>query len=466
MQHQIKCFLVWIIAFLVTCDSAFAQRRPNIVLIVTDDQGYADVGFHGSKDIKTPQLDALAAGGVICTQGYVTFPVCSPSRAGFLAGRHGARFGYNTNPDLRTSLPEITGLPMSERLLPEALKPYGYATGIIGKWHLGVHPQFHPLNRGFDEFFGFLGGGHKFWGWTPDDGKSASYSAPLMRGREVVPDTQKRYLTDVLSDEACAFIHRHQAEPFFLYIAYNAPHEPCEASPDYLARVPHLEGKRQQYAAMILAVDDGIGRLRQTIRDAGLEDDTLFIFITDNGGPENANTSINDPLRGQKSQLWEGGIRVPYVMSWKGKLPAGTKYDKPVSTLDFLPTALAAAGADLEAMPSIEGVNLVPYLIGSTTADPHESLFWRHNTGGWAVRQGEWKLVSDPEGRRHLFNIDQDISEADNLIDAEPEIARRLANSWAQWNASNASYIPWNRQQPRPATVPATQPETTKPAGQ
>lgn len=414
-------------------------RPPNIVLIVSDDQGYADVGFHGSKEIPTPQLDALAASGTICTSGYVTFPVCSPSRAGFLSGRHGARFGYDTNPDQRTSNAHAAGLPLSERTMADALRSAGYRTGLVGKWHLGLEPYFHPNERGFDEFFGFVRGGHQYWEWKP----GTDYTAPLLRNREVVPGTEKRYLTDLLADEAVAFVERHHEKPFFLYLAFNAPHSPLQASPEYLKRVPHLKGRRQTYAAMIVAMDDGIGRVRQKIAELGLERDTLFLFISDNGGPLQDNASNNTPLRGRKSQLWEGGIRVPYVVSLPGKIPAGKRYDRPVSTLDFLPTVLALAGVDSRGQPGLEGVNLLPYLRGESADDPHENLFWRHRHGGWAIRSGDMKLVRDVDGQEYLYDLARDLSEKTDLAKEKPDHVARLRRTWETWNTANATAIPW-----------------------
>ncbi|MES2462314.1 MAG: sulfatase-like hydrolase/transferase, partial [Armatimonadota bacterium] len=249
-------------------------NTPNIIVIVSDDQGYADVGFHRSKEMKTPNLDALAASGIICTAGYVTFPVCSPSRAGLLTGRHGARFGYNTNPsDDATSDLYSVGLPLSERTLPQALDTRGYATGMVGKWHLGSDSPHQPNRRGFQEFFGFLWGGHRFIDWT-EDPKNA-YNAPILRNTERVPGLEKRYLTEVFSEEACGFVERHKAQPFFLYLAYNAPHEPLQATQKYLDRFSGLTGRRKTYAAMVSALDDGVGQLRDKLKTLGLEKDTI-----------------------------------------------------------------------------------------------------------------------------------------------------------------------------------------------
>ncbi len=434
-----------------------APRQPNVICIVSDDQGYADVGFHGSKEIPTPNLDALAAEGVICTQGYVTFPVCSPSRAGFLTGRHGARFGYNTNPDNNKSPNrQAMGLPLSETTLADRMKAGGYVTGLVGKWHLGTEDYFHPLNRGFDHFFGFVGGGHKYIDWKVDP--KNTYVAPILKGREPVKGAEEKYLTDQFSDQAVSFIEENKDKPFYLYLAYNAPHEPLQATPELLARVPNLTGRRQIYAAMVLAVDDGVGRIRAKVRELNLENDTLLVFITDNGGPIDANASVNKPLRGQKSQVWEGGIRVPYVMTWKGHLPAGTKYNKPVSTLDFTPTFLAAGGFDATGMQGVEGVNLLPYLKGKNPAAPHDALFWYHINGTWAVRKGDWKLVNGKDGLQ-LFNIELDISEANDVSEAHPELVSELQKTFNQWNASNATQIPWNEKVAPQLKAATTRPE-------
>ncbi len=433
-----------------------AARQPNVILIVSDDQGYADAGFQGSKEIATPNLDAMAADGVICTQGYVTYPVCSPSRAGFLTGRAPARFGYNTNPDNNKSTnKQAMGLPLSETTLADRMRAAGYVTGLVGKWHLGTQDYFHPLNRGFDHFFGFVGGGHKYMDWKVDP--KNTYVAPILKDREPVKDAETRYLTDLLSDQGVNFVEENKDKPFFLYMAYNAPHAPLQASPELLARVPNLNGNRQTYAAMILAVDDGVGRIRTRVRELGLENDTLFVFITDNGGPISANASVNKPLRGEKSQVWEGGIRVPYVMTWKGHLPAGTKYSKPVSTLDFTPTFLAAGGFDVKGMQGVEGVNLLPYLNGKNTAAPHDALFWYQNDSKWAVRKGDWKLINSKDGLQ-LFNVEQDISEANDASEAHPDVVADLQKTFNQWNASNGTQIPWNEK-----VIPPLKPVTTQP---
>ena len=415
-------------------------KRPNVIVIVSDDQGYADAGFQGSTEIKTPSLDALAQSGVVCTNGYVSFPVCSPSRAGFLSGRHGARFGYDANPDGNYKVRSMAGLPLTEQTMGDAMKAVGYKTGLIGKWHLGSETYFHPNERGFDEFFGFLSGGHKYMDWKPSSG----YEAPLLRNKDEVPNANQKYLTDLLSDEAVAFVERHKSEPFFLYMAYNAPHTPLQATPEYLDRVPKdLKGSRKTYAAMILSMDDGIGRLRAKLKELNLEKDTLVYFITDNGGAKGAAYN-NAPLRGRKGQMWEGGIRVPFVVSWPGQIPAGGRYTPPVSSLDFMPTSLAAAGGADSGKPAGDGVNLLPYLQGKIKSAPHDKLYWRHHNGTFAIREGDWKLVQEQEGR-FLFNVAKDIGEQKDLLKENPKIAARMFQDWQGWNSANAAMIPWSR---------------------
>lgn len=429
-----------------------AERKPNVVLIVADDLGYVDTGFQGSKDIPTPNLDALAASGVVCTQGYVTFPVCSPSRAALMSGRHGARFGYDTNvPDENTSRLTYGGLPLSERTFADVMKAQGYATGLVGKWHLGAAPAYMPNRRGFDYFFGIPTGGHMYMDWTPDPTKF-SYHHDIIRNTEPVKDVEKRYLTDVFSDEAVDFVQKNKDQPFFLYLAYNAPHTPYQATQAYLDRVPHLTGKRQTYAAMIVAMDDGIGRVRSKINELGLDNDTIVYFISDNGGPVSSGAPDNGPLRGSKGSVWEGGIRVPFVVSWPGKVRAGAKFDKPVSTLDFLPTALAAAGVDTQGAPALEGTNLLPYLNGENGGEPHERLYWRLGVSStFAIREGKWKLVRQPKGETHLFDLETDTGEGNNLAAANPEVTERLLRAWYGWNAANGALVPWS---PRPHEAP------------
>ena len=413
------------------CGNAEATRRPNVIVIVADDLGYADVGFNGCKDIPTPHIDSLAKNGIRCSNGYVSHSFCSPTRAGLLTGRYQQRFGHENNP---TFLPDDikVGLPVDQILLPQILKDAGYVTGAIGKWHLGAHPVFHPNARGFTEYFGFLGGGHVY---IPGQKGSGEYTAPVLRDNEPVEVTE--YMTDVLSHEAAAFVTRHKAAPFFLYVAYNAVHTPLQASEKYLSRFAGIEDpRRRTYAAMTSAMDDGIGEVLDAVRGAGIEKDTMIWFFSDNGGPpENVAPTNNAPLRGNKGQVLEGGIRVPFVVQWRGKIPEGIVYDQSVSSLDVFATSAALAGAMVPADRKIDSVNLLPHLRGEVKTAPHEWLHWRTGGGAsWAVRKGQYKLLKLTEGEAQLFDLQSDIGEGENLFEALPDVVAVLRKGHEAWN--------------------------------
>lgn len=433
-------------SYFLSFTSSWASPRPNIVVIVADDLGYADVGFNGCADIPTPNIDSLARSGARFSNGYVTHAYCSPSRAGLLSGRYQQRFGHEANP---TYLPDDTkvGLPVTETLLPRLLADAGYATGAVGKWHLGAAPCFRPQARGFAEFFGFLGGGHMYLPVTNQTTGAVAnwqieYQAPLLRNGAEQPFDG--YMTDILSREAAAFVTRHKAEPFFLYLAYNAVHTPLQAPEKYLARLPHItDPRRRTYAAMNVAMDDGIGQVLAALRANGLEKDTQVWFFSDNGGPTtNVAPTCNAPLRGHKGSLYEGGIRVPFVLQWPAAVQPGTVIAAPVSTLDIFATSLAVAGAKPAAGKTPDGLSLLPLLTGDASAFNDRVLHWRD--GGskaqkWAVRQGDWKLVRSgtlaQPGPLELYDLASDIGETRNLLAEKPEVAARLQKLHDDWNA-------------------------------
>lgn len=412
--------------------SAAAETRPNILFIVGDDMGYADVGFHGCKDIPTPNLDALAASGVRFTNGYVSAPYCSPTRAGLLTGRCQTRFGHEFNPGGRN------GLPLEESTIADRLKAAGYATGLVGKWHLGSIPEMRPLKRGFGEFFGFLGGAH-------------SYFDPAQVFRNADPVTDLDYTTDAFGREAVAFITRHKERPWFLYLAFNAVHTPMHATKERLVKFSGIaDERRRTYAAMMSAIDDNIGTVLKHLKETGADRNTLVCFISDNGGPVmrgvSVNGSNNSPFRGSKRTTLEGGIRVPFLVSWPGRIQPAV-YDRPVIQLDLTATALKSAG--LEAKPDwkLEGVDLLPYLSGDATGAPHDALYWRFGPQ-MAVRSGAFKLVrydktaDGAPGRPGvsaptLYNLDEDIGETKDLSEAMPEKVKELQAKWDAWNQSN-----------------------------
>lgn len=417
--------------------AAPGASSPNVILIVADDLGYADVGFNGCKDIPTPHLDRLASRGVRFTNGYVTHAFCSPSRAALLSGRYQQRFGHENNPNFYPHDPK-TGLPLSEKLLPSVIKSAGYVSGHIGKWHLGAHDVFHPLRRGFDESFGFLGGGHRYFPeeWTTDQPKVTQdeYHTKLQRNGRYIEE--KEYLTDALSREAAAFVTRNKDKPFFLYLAYNAPHTPLQATEKYLARFPKLTDKRKIYAAMISAMDDGIGRVMAEVEKNGLTGRTLVFFLSDNGGPTQVNASSNEPLRGGKGQLYEGGVRVPFIASWPGRLPEGRDYAEMVSSLDIFATTTALAGVDATAL-KLDGVNLIPFLTGQRAGSPHEVLYWRMGGGtAYAIRRGSVKFV-EPAGSKapEIYDLSKDLSETSDIAANRQSDIAALQTLKKAWNS-------------------------------
>jgi len=426
--------LVCLLATVVrAADKPATAQKPNILFIVGDDLGYADVGFHGCKDISTPNLDALAAAGVRFTSGYVTGPYCSPTRAGLMTGRYQTRFGHEFNPG------GAHGLPRSETTIADRLKAAGYVTGLVGKWHLGSEPSQHPQQRGFDEFFGFLGGAHSYFD-----------RAGILRGHE--PIRELDYTTDAFGREAAAFIERHKSAPWFLYLAFNAVHTPLHATENRLAKFTGItDPKRRAYAAMTLAMDDAIGVVRKKLADTGLEPNTFLFFISDNGGPTmpgtTTNGSRNDPLRGSKRTTLEGGIRVPFLMVWPGRIRPGV-YDYPVIQLDATATALELAGVSAN---NLDGVNLLPYLSGEKSGPPHDALYWRFGEQ-MAIRVGDYKLVrydanadTRTGGRRQgvtpakLYHLASDIGETNDLAAAQPDKVKELQAKWDAWNKSNVA---------------------------
>jgi len=396
-------------------------KQPNFIIILTDDQGYADVGFNGSKDIKTPNIDRVANEGTKFTNGYVSYAVCGPSRAGLLTGRYQGRFGFGRNPVIDPTDTKA-GMPLEEQMISEVLKPVGYTSSIIGKWHMGMHPKFHPNKRGFDHFYGFLNGGHDYlpellihkdFNSIPKGGRH--YATKLNHNNEVVEIDE--YLTDELSNEAVAFIEREQDNPFFLYLAYNAPHGPMQATQEYLDRNTHIKNKkRRTYASMITAVDDGVGRVLAKLKEVGIDDNTMVFFLSDNGGSRK-HPSSNAPLRGHKGEYFEGGIHVPFAVRWPNHIPAGKTYENPVSSLDVLSTFATLTNAPIAKERPLDGVNLMPFITGKDKGLPHDVLFWRNfDQGTLVTRRGNSKIIHSEKVGDHLYNIADDLSETTNLV--------------------------------------------------
>ena len=433
--------------------------RPNILVILADDLGYADVGFTGAEEIYTPRLDNLAHNGVIFRNGYVTHPYCGPSRAGLVTGRYQARFGMENNPTY-SPFDRHMGLPVGERTIADRLKEAGYRTGIIGKWHLGAAPPFHPNNRGFDYFYGFLSGGHSYF---PD---SVTNTMPLVRDDGTIDYSVNEgvylplvrnnghgefdeYLTTALSRDAAEFVAAGDA-PFFLFLSYNAPHAALEAPEDDIRKYAHIEDpERRVYAAMIDSMDQGIGMVVDTLAESGKLSNTLTFFLSDNGGvyPEawlDFGWADNSPFRRGKVALLEGGIHVPFIAHWPDGLPGGTTFDGLVSALDIAATSAALAGADTSDA-ELDGVNLVPYLTGEQEGSPHAALFWRleEDDSTWAVRTMTAKYMQQnlPGVGRSFFDMVNDPYETTNIVDQRPEQQAELARLWNEWNTDNVQNI-------------------------
>ncbi|MBI3879346.1 MAG: sulfatase-like hydrolase/transferase [Verrucomicrobia bacterium] len=434
--------LLQAILLLSSITIGFAASRPNILLLVADDLGYGELSCQGNPEIPTPHIDSLARNGVRFTAGYVTAPLCSPSRAGLITGRFQSRFGHELNAIGKQNLDPEIGLPLTERTLADHLKAAGYATGIVGKWHLGATEKFQPLRRGFDEFFGFLHEGH-YYVPPPYRGVYSRFRTnenpydadnSLIAGTREIVETN--YLTDAFTREAVGFIERHRAQPWFLYVPYNAVHSPMQAK---LADVEKFSAitnaHRAVFAAMLHSLDESVGAILAKLRALGLEDDTLIFFLSDNGGPTAELTSSNLPLNGGKGSLLEGGIRIPFLAQWKGRIPAGKVFTPPVSSLDLVPTALAAAGVD-GGGKNLEGSDLVPFLSGAKAGVPHEALFWRIGEQR-AARAGQWKFVQRGKSAAKLYDLDADISETHDLAAERPEVLARLQTAYANWDRQN-----------------------------
>ena len=427
---QLIRHLVLILCSLAATIATATARHPNILIIVSDDQGYADAGFQGSKAAVTPHLDALAKSGVRCTNGYVTYPVCSPSRAGLLTGRYQARFGHDNNP-VYDPLDNHEGLPLTETILPQFLKRAGYRTGWIGKWHLGSAPAFVPWARGFDESFGFIGGGHRFANWLPDE---RQYSLPLIRDGKPIPDVPP-HLTLALGNAAASFIRSHKDHPWMLYLPFNAPHTPHEPSPDRLEKFSSIPNpQRRKYLAQLSLLDDAIGLVTSALADSNQRDHTLTFFFSDNGG-HTPSGSDNTPLRAMKGTLYEGGVRVPFLVSWPAKLPGGKVYDHPVSTLDVFASSLAAADIPMPTERPPDGVNIIPHLAGEVSSPPHTNLTWRmHGKQSLAIRDGNWKLIRNGTNPPELYDLATDASESKDVAAQHPDIITRLSSTLDSWN--------------------------------
>lgn len=456
-------------------------RRPNIIVILADDLAKTDLSLYGNPYLKTPHMDSIGLQGVICDEGYITSPICSPSRAGLLTGRYQQRYGFElviherypknrleyyvykhfiatgdwrvADTD-RIAVPRHEdmirqGLPPGEFVLPELLRLRGYRNAIMGKWHLGYNETAQPLKRGFDYHYGFF---EAFSLYAPTDDpeivesrheyfadkvmwdKGRSGNCAILRNGEVVEE--KGYLTTRIAEEACDWMEQNADQPFFLYLPFSAPHTPFQAPKRYVEQYVHIsDPNKRVYYAMIHAMDDAVGMVRAKLRQLKLEENTLIFFLSDNGGAVYSGATDNAPLKGGKMSNFEGGLNVPFMVQWKGVLPEGVRYAQPVSALDIFKTAVEVAGVSLPQDRRFDGVNLLPYLRGERGDAPHEQLFWR-SIYTKATRRGDWKLMVDEKAQaKLLYNLRTDKIERWNVADLYPDTVAVLEAELKRWES-------------------------------
>ena len=426
-MKPIKILLVLLLIISAGC-TLNSQRleRPNILIILADDQGNADAGYQRSPaQVTTPAIDELAKEGIRFTNGYSSAYVCAPTRAGLLSGRYQQRFGFYRASDSRA------GMPLTEVTLADILKKEGYHTGIFGKWHLGLTEEYHPCNRGFDDFYGFLGhGAHDYFNLTmsedPDDFHQHIY-------RNFTPISDTGYLTDNLAREASRFIKTwaNKDDPFFVYLPFNAVHRPMQAPEEDIRKFDSGDPERDIYLAMLHRMDLGIARVIETLKEEGVYNNTLIFYFSDNGGAR-GNSSVNLPFRDYKHSVYEGGLRVPFVISWPDKLEPSS-CDEPVISIDILPTICASLGIDLPEDRIYDGRNILSVIETKSEIPLHEQLFFDGNDGSWAVREGDWKLLYTKRGSLELYNLASDPYEKENLLEEQADIASDLQSKYTAW---------------------------------
>jgi arylsulfatase A-like enzyme len=428
-----------------------SEQKPNIILIVADDLGYADVGFNGSKDIITPNIDDLAKSGTSFSDAYVAHPFCGPSRAALMTGRYPHKIGSQFNLPTRGS---NVGVPTDAKFISKLLNENNYFTGALGKWHLGDAPKYHPNQRGFDEYYGFLGGGHNYFPsqYQPMYEKQKAqglknifeYLTPLEHNGKEVKESE--YITDALSREAVNFVDKaaEKTNPFFLYLAYNAPHVPLQAKDEDIAMFPNIKNKdRKTYAGMVYAVDRGIGKLVNALKKNNQLNNTLIVFMSDNGGKLSKGAN-NFPLKAGKGSTQEGGFRVPMLFHWPKHVPAGKRFSHPVSALDLYPTFAALAGAKIEESQQLDGTNMWPAFIKNENPHKDEPIYALRHRKGYsdaAIRLNQWKALKVNQQPWQLFNIENDISEKHDVSKANRALLTDMVREMEKWS--------WDNQQPR-----------------
>jgi len=433
-MKKLNCILIVSVALFIGSTTIMnaqknkKSKRPNIVIILTDDQGNADAGYQRSPaTVKTPSIDKLAEAGIIFTNGYASGYVCSPTRAGLLTGRYQQRFGFYRASDSRI------GLPLSEITLADVLKENGYVTGVFGKWHLGLTEEYHPNNRGFDEFYGFLGhGAHDYFDLTIKE-NSNDVQQPIYRNLDKISDTG--YLTDNLAREANSFIknYANKEKPFFLYLPFNAVHTPMQAPEEDIKKFNTGNPKRDILLAMLHRMDIAIGEVVKTLKEEGVYDNTLIFFLSDNGGAT-ASVADNLPLNGAKHTVYEGGFRVPFIVSWPNKFEHSIN-NEPVISIDIMPTICAALEIELPKDVIYDGRNMLSVIHGDLKKPLHEQLFFDGNDGSWAIREGDWKLLYSKAKSLELYNLKDDYVEQNNILDKHPEKVTDLQAKYSVWRS-------------------------------
>lgn len=433
MKHKLPLYLAATAATLSSCqEQKTVNEKPNVLVILLDDAGYNDFGFMGSKDLKTPNIDALANDGVIFTDAHVSSSVSGPSRAGILSGRYQQRCGYECN------LGDTLGLGLNEITIADVFRENGYSTACIGKWHQGDAPEYHPNKRGFEHFYGFISGSRSYF-YRPDrDDKPGNTHNLQFNGIQQKFDG---YMTDILAENARKYIEEHskKEKPFMMYLAFNAVHTPMEATKEDMKL---FEGhKRQKLAAMTWAVDRGIGKVIDKLKETGEYKNTLIFFLSDNGGAHN-NQSTNYPLKGFKGNKFEGGHRVPFFMvngsTFKGKYP------ELVSSLDIFATSASFAGIDIKALKNpLDGVNIIPYVNGEKQGTPHDKLFWRKDDMA-AMRTKSHKYIRVNGVGEVLYSLENNLSESEDIKDSLPEIYNIMSSEVKEWEKGLVNPLLWD----------------------
>ena len=419
---KIKLILLLFLFAFISCnrnkntDTEEKVIQPNIIVFLVDDAGYADFGFMGSKDLETPNIDKLAKQGTIFTDAHVSATVCAPSRAGLITGKYQQRFGFEAN--------GTGGIGLADDVvtIADVLKENGYKTIALGKWHLGAKEDDHPNKRGFDEFYGFLSGSRSYF---PIENPS-KIKMLQQNGKHV---EFKGYMTDVLGDRAVNFIQENKDHPFFMYLSFNAVHTPMQAKKEHLEK--YKDHSRKRLAAMTWSLDENIGKVISELDKTDLTENTLIFFLSDNGGTY-TNQSSNGKLKGFKGNKFEGGHRVPFIVSWKGTLHENKKFNGLSSSLDIFSTSIAAAEISLNGETNLDGVDLLPYLKGEKTGDPHKELYWRKLNAA-AARIGDYKLIRLKNYGSTLYNLRTDLGEMNDLSKKDSIHNKKLNHALKTW---------------------------------